>query len=166
VNPRTFELAACGAFQLVDHRALLPDLFTGDEVASFKTFDHLPDLIRRWLRDSDARAAAAAAARRRVLDEHTYVHRMKELLAHLGMSRPDRVSPLLSGARQAGALADRCGDLPVLGSLMREFPANRRVELKDVAERIRSQPSHRALAREELLILMLNEYRSEMRDIL
>jgi spore maturation protein CgeB len=166
VNPRTFELAACGAFQLVDHRALLPELFTGDEIASFKTFDHLPDLIGRWLRDPDARAVAALAARRRVLGEHTYVHRMKEMLAHLGMSRPDRVSPLLSGERQAGALANRCEDIPALGSLMREFPSNRRVELKDVAERIRSKPSHRALAREELLVLMLNEYRSEMRDLL
>src|SRR6185436_7068680 len=27
VNPRTFELAAAGAFQLVDERALLPSLF-------------------------------------------------------------------------------------------------------------------------------------------
>ena len=27
VNPRTFELASCGAFQVIDHRTLLPELF-------------------------------------------------------------------------------------------------------------------------------------------
>ncbi|HEX2055717.1 MAG TPA: glycosyltransferase [Nitrospiraceae bacterium] len=166
VNPRTFELAACEAFQLVDHRTLLPDLFCGDEVVSFKTFDDVPGLVSRWLRDPDARAATAVAARRRVSAEHTYVHRMKEMLAHLGMSRPDRIAPILSGERQAGSLANRCKDIPALGSLMKEFAGNQRVELKDVAGRIRSNSSNRVLAREELLVLMLDEYRSEMRDIL
>jgi spore maturation protein CgeB len=166
VNPRTFELAACGAFQLVDHRTLLPDLFSGEEVASFKTFDRLPELIGRWLGDPDARTAAALAARRRVLAGHTYVHRMKEMLAHLGMSRPDRVGPILNGERQAGPLADRCEDIPALQSLMREFGTTQRVELREIAARIRSKPPNSALAREELLVLMLDEYRSEMRDIL
>jgi spore maturation protein CgeB len=166
VNPRTFELAACGAFQLVDHRTLLPAHFSGDEVVSFQRFDDLPAGIGRWLRDPDARAATALAARRRILQEHTYVHRMGDMLAHLGMSRPDRVSPILSGERQAGTLADRCADIPALGSLMREFAPVQRIELKDVAARIRAKPPNTALAREELLVLMLDEYRSEMRDIL
>ncbi|HET6675576.1 MAG TPA: glycosyltransferase [Nitrospiraceae bacterium] len=166
VNPRTFELAACGAFQLVDYRSLLPDLFTAEEVVSFKTVEELPSLIGRWLADPDARAAAALGARRRVLAEHTYVHRMKEILSHIGMSRPDRVGSILNGERQADALTARCDDIPVLGSLMRGFPSGHRVELKDVAGRIRSKAPHTPLAREELLVLMLDEYRSEMRDIL
>jgi spore maturation protein CgeB len=91
---------------------------------------------------------------------------MKDMLAHLGMSRPDRVCPILQGERQAGRLADRCEDLPALGSLMREFAPNQRVELKDLAGRIRMKPPNTTLAREELLVLMLDEYRSEMRDIL
>jgi spore maturation protein CgeB len=166
VNPRTFELAACGAFQIVDHRTLLPELFTNDEIVAFRTIDDLPRLISRWLRDADARAAAALAARRRVSAAHTYVHRMREMLAHLGMSRPDRVGPILNGERQAVRLADRCEDLPALESLLRGFAGDQRVELKDVAARIRSKPSNAVLAREELLVLMLDEYRSEMRDIL
>ena len=35
VNPRTFELAAAGAFQLVDERSLLGELFGADELATF-----------------------------------------------------------------------------------------------------------------------------------
>lgn len=166
VNPRTFELAACGAFQLVDYRMLLPELFSGDEVVSFKAAEELPSLIRRWLGDADGREAAALEARRRVLAEHTYVHRMREILSHIGMSRPDRVGPILSGARQAGSLTARCDDIPVLGALMQGFPPDHRVELKDVAGRIRSKAVHTPLAREELLVLMLDEYRSEMRNIL
>jgi spore maturation protein CgeB len=166
VNPRTFELAACEAFQLVDHRTLLPELFTDEEIVSFRVSEDLPRVIRRWLDDPDARTAAAAAARRRVSDAHTYIHRMKDMLAHLGMSRPDRVCPILQGERQAGRLADRCEDLPALGSLMREFAPNQRVELKELAGRIRMKPPNTTLAREELLVLMLDEYRSEMRDIL
>lgn len=41
VNPRTFELAAMGAFQLVDRRALMPELFAQDELpplARWKNF--------------------------------------------------------------------------------------------------------------------------------
>jgi spore maturation protein CgeB len=91
---------------------------------------------------------------------------MREMLAHLGMSRPDRVGPILNGERQAVRLADRCEDLPALESLLRGFAGDQRVELKDVAARIRSKPSNAVLAREELLVLMLDEYRSEMRDIL
>jgi spore maturation protein CgeB len=91
---------------------------------------------------------------------------MKDILSHIGMSRPDRVGPVLSGERRAEALTARCGDIPVLESLMRGFAPDRRVELKDVAGRIRSKAAHTPLAREELLVLMLDEYRSEMRDIL
>jgi spore maturation protein CgeB len=166
VNPRTFELAACGAFQLVDYRTLLPELFNGNQIVSFKTVDELPSAIRRWLGEADARTAAAREARRRVLAEHTYVHRMKEILSHIGMSRPDRVGPILNGEREARALAGRCEDIPVLGALMQGFPPDRRVELKDVAGRIRAKAPQTPLAREELLVLMLDEYRSEMRDIL
>lgn len=166
VNPRTFELAACGAFQLVDSRSLLPELFQRDEVVSFRAGEELPAVIRRWLKDPEGRAAAAGAARRRVLAEHTYAHRLKEILAHVGVSHPDRVGLILNGQRQAGALAAQCQDIPALRSLLAEFPPQQRVELKDVAARIRARSATTPLAREELLVLMLNEYRTEMRDIL
>ena len=42
VNPRTFELAACGAFQLVDHRLQLPEFFSEQEMVSFKDFGDVP----------------------------------------------------------------------------------------------------------------------------
>jgi spore maturation protein CgeB len=40
------------------------------------------------------------------------------------------------------------------------------VELKDVAAKIRSKGATTMLKREELMVLMLDEYRSETRDLL
>jgi spore maturation protein CgeB len=51
--------------------------------------------------------------------------------------------------------------LPVL----RQFPASQRVELKDVAAKVRLKGKTAALTRDELLILMLDEYRMESRDL-
>ena len=166
VNPRTFELAACGAFQFVDSRSQLPEFFTDRELVSFRNFDDIPGLVGQWLGDPAARQAMAAAARTRVLGAHTYVHRMRDLLGHIGLSQPDRVGAVLRGDRQQEALLSRCaGDAP-LESLLKAFPAGQRVELKDVAARIRSKGSTASLKREELMVLMLDEYRSETRDLL
>jgi spore maturation protein CgeB len=165
VNPRTFELAACGAFQLVDHRSLLPEFFTPQEIVSFRSFDEVPGLAQRWLGDSASRQATASAAQARVLGSHTYVHRMKDLLAQIGLSQPDRIGAVLRGDRQVEALRSRCAaDLP-LESLLKDCPPGQRIELKDLAAQIRSKGQSAFLKREELMVLMLDEYRSETRDL-
>jgi spore maturation protein CgeB len=165
VNPRTFELAACGAFQLVDHRSLLAEFFTSHEIVSFGSFDEVPRLIQRWLADPIARHATASAAQTRVLNSHTYVHRMKDLLAQIGLSQPDRIGAVLRGDRQIESLRSRCGsDLP-LESLLKGCAQGQRIELKDLAAQIRSKGPSVALRREELMVLMLDEYRSETRDL-
>ncbi|WP_243364474.1 CgeB family protein [Fundidesulfovibrio terrae] len=83
VNPRTFELAMCGAFQLVDERTLLPELFAPDELATFTSMEGLKDGVRRFLAAPEEREAYARRARERALKEHTYQARMKTLLAFL-----------------------------------------------------------------------------------
>ncbi len=81
VNPRTFELAACGAFQLVDHRALLPDLFrVGEELVCFSTLAEARQLISYYLTHADERHAIAARTRARALRDHTYEQRTQEML--------------------------------------------------------------------------------------
>jgi spore maturation protein CgeB len=91
VNPRTFELAACGAFQLVDERALLPALFRpGEEVITFNEVGALPALVREWQARPADRARIASAARRRVLAEHTYEHRMQTLLESICARETER----------------------------------------------------------------------------
>lgn len=165
VNPRTFELAACGAFQLVDDRSLLPDLLTSDEVVSFRRSDDVPRLIRTWLTDTDGRRSHAEAARRRVLREHTYRHRLQELLATVGFSQPDRIGSILRGDRLSAGLKKRAASVPELLPLLNRFPSGQRVELKDLAADIRTRAAGRKLAREELLVLMIDSYRAETKDL-
>lgn len=166
VNPRTFELAACGAFQIVDERTLLPEVFTREQIVTAGRPDDLTPHVRQWLCDEAGRKQMADAARERVLAEHTYVHRMRQLLAQIGVSQPDRVGAMLHGERQAGALMGRSESVPELIPVLAQFATQERVELKDVAARIRSRGTAAVLAREELLILMLDEYRMETRDLL
>lgn len=80
VNPRTFELACMGAFQLVDRRRLLPELFAGDELATFDSMPQCLSLLEHFTACPEERAAFAERARARVLRDHTYQQRMRRLL--------------------------------------------------------------------------------------
>ena len=166
VNPRTFELAACGAFQLTDRRSLMPDLFTTSEIATVSSLDELSGEISRWLHEPEQRRAMAGQARQRVLAEHTYAHRMRDLLSQIGVASPDRIGSILHGDRQAEALASTAAEsFPSLAATLRTFPAGQRVELKQLAAQIRSRGPMGTLSREHLMLLMLDEYRSETKDL-
>jgi len=81
VNPRTLEVPACGGFQLVDRsRGLEKFLAPGREVAVFDNEGQLLEMIDHYLRHPEERQRIAQAGRRRVLNEHTYYHRMEALL--------------------------------------------------------------------------------------
>lgn len=158
VNPRTFEIAACGAFQLVDERRYLPEVFVpGEEVATFASSAELRERIAHYLAHPEERAAIAAAGRRRVLAEHTYTARMAQLLERvLGCDYEDF---LLPRARTHGtaALVDAAGADTALGRYLRrtcgDLPD---VALDDLAVRIRLGEG--ALAEEEEILLFLKQY--------
>lgn len=87
VNPRAFEIAACGAFQLMDHRNDLAAAFVdGQEVATFGSVEELREQIARWTPDPKGRRQVAEAGQRRVVAEHTYEHRMAAACKALGLS--------------------------------------------------------------------------------
>jgi spore maturation protein CgeB len=80
LNPRAYELAACGVFQISDYRAELREIFDG-AVPSFHP-DHLEDVLRAYLQDSPARRYAARQARDKVAP-HTFAARAAQVLADL-----------------------------------------------------------------------------------
>lgn len=81
VNPRTFELAACGAFQLVDERTLLGECFeAGKEVVTFSSLPDLRDKIEHYKSRPEERAVIAAAGRARALRDHSYDRRIEQML--------------------------------------------------------------------------------------
>lgn len=80
VNQRVFDVPAAGAFVLTDHRQQMEDLFEpGREVAFFRDPAEVPELVRRYLDHPAERERIVAAARRRILAEHTYEHRLDTL---------------------------------------------------------------------------------------
>jgi spore maturation protein CgeB len=166
VNPRTFELASCGAFQVVDARTLLPALFDESMMAVIKRPDELLSSVQTFLHEPARRLAMAESSRKRVLEAHTYEHRMKTLLGAVGLACPDRLGAILQGERHGESLISRSGECPELIPMLQQFPSTDRVELVDVAKTIRQKGPEAKLNREELLILMMDEYRQEKRDFL
>jgi spore maturation protein CgeB len=82
VNPRTFEIAGLGGFQLTDTRELLPLHFDlKNEIPVFKSPSSMMDAIKYYVSHESERNEMAANARARVLKEHTYRHRAMEILS-------------------------------------------------------------------------------------
>ena len=84
VNTRTFELAAAGACQVVDHKDELPPLFKpGEEVVVYHDLPGLRRALAYHLAHPDEARAIGENARRRALAEHTLRHRVEEMIATL-----------------------------------------------------------------------------------
>jgi spore maturation protein CgeB len=91
LNPRTYELAACGAFQLSDRRAELDDVFGPARVAAcggdpsvpaiptFTSPEDLEQQVRWWLGHPEERAVAVQNARACV-QGHTFDARVGQLV--------------------------------------------------------------------------------------
>ena len=80
-NMRVFELAAVGTPQLCDAKGDIPRHFTPDkEIVLYRSVAELRERATSLLQDEQRRRALAQAARERALREHTWAHRLEELL--------------------------------------------------------------------------------------
>jgi len=134
VNPRTFELAAAGAFQLVDERSHLVECFEpGKEVITFKNTRELKDLIGYYLNRPNERQVIADRARARALRDHTYDQRIQDMLSVIYSSKFEHLkrreeaggwSKLMRRAEAHPELSARCksaferGEEPILDGLV------------------------------------------------
>jgi spore maturation protein CgeB len=83
---RTFALCSSGVFQLADWREGLDRWLTpGKELDVFRSPQELRAKAERYLGDDSARRHIARAGRLRVLAEHTYAHRLTEMLSPTGL---------------------------------------------------------------------------------
>ena len=84
VNPRTFEICACGGFQLADASAPVERFFEpGVELVTFGSIDEARDKARYFLRHDAERAAIAERGRLRAHAEHTYDQRLAGALGRV-----------------------------------------------------------------------------------
>lgn len=80
-NRRVFELAGIGTVQLCDAKADLERNFApGSEIVSFRNLEELREQARWLLGAPEDRQRIAGRARERALSEHTWRHRLEELL--------------------------------------------------------------------------------------
>ncbi|MCM3746886.1 glycosyltransferase [Paenibacillus pasadenensis] len=86
INPRTYEIAACGTLQMTDVRDDLPRYFTpGRELVTFQTPLDLVSKINYFLENEHERRAIAVRGMLRTMREHTFVSRVGALLNQLGL---------------------------------------------------------------------------------
>lgn len=84
-SPRVFETLACGSFQVVDAKKDVLALFqSGEHLVCFNKIHEVKDLVKYYLNHPQERSKIAQKGHREVLEKHTYVHRIKELLKAVG----------------------------------------------------------------------------------
>jgi spore maturation protein CgeB len=81
-SPRVYEAMACGAFVLADRRKDIDSLFAeGKELAVFDGIAALREKAAHYLAHDEQRIAIAKRGQAAVLARHTYLDRVKQLLA-------------------------------------------------------------------------------------
>jgi spore maturation protein CgeB len=84
VNQRVFDCPGAGGFLLTDNQASLSELFDLEtEVAVYNTLEEAREQLRWFVERPEARKEIAARARKRILGEHTYRHRLEEIVGML-----------------------------------------------------------------------------------
>lgn len=163
VNPRTFEIAACDGFQLVDERSELADLFrTGEEIITFESIADLREKIAYYLAHEDERQLIARKGRERVLSEHTMEHRMTELLIHIFEDQVVSLKQRLADRKDPlDLLIEQAGETTELAEFLEPFRGTQEFSLKTVIAHITKGEG--ALTKPETLMLMVNQLVHEER---
>jgi spore maturation protein CgeB len=95
LNCRAFELAGCGAFQLITARDVLAEHFVpGVELDSFASIEELIEKIRHYLRHPEHTQEVARRGQLRAHTEHTYERRLSEIF-RISLNRNDTQVPPL-----------------------------------------------------------------------
>jgi spore maturation protein CgeB len=83
-NPRLFEAAACGAFQLSDWKEEIDQYFEeGKSIVTYRQIEDVPELVEEYLKKDELRQQIASRARTIAIEKHTYKHRMQTLLGYI-----------------------------------------------------------------------------------
>jgi hypothetical protein len=80
-NMRLFEATGVGTLLITDWKKNLHDMFEpGKEVIAYRTPEECAQMIQYYLEHEDERREIALAGQQRTLRDHTYYHRMQELV--------------------------------------------------------------------------------------
>jgi spore maturation protein CgeB len=106
LNSRPFDVPACGAFLLTDYRPGIEELFeVGKEVIVYHNEEELIDKCRYYYSHPEARNVITLRAMERISQEHTYEHRVRQMiikLSQIGILKSDSPSFHLSSFSKHG----------------------------------------------------------------
>ncbi len=81
-NERTFKIPLCGGFEITDDVACIRDLFVPEkEIIIAKNKQDWFDKIDYYIKNPEKREPIIKAGRRKVMQEHTYHNRVKQIIA-------------------------------------------------------------------------------------
>ncbi|WP_057915691.1 glycosyltransferase [Peribacillus muralis] len=81
INNRTFDIAACGGFQLIPNKPDLDMHFNvSNEIVSYANNENCIELINHFLNNENSRNQYRKNAKERVLNSHTFFHRIQFIL--------------------------------------------------------------------------------------
>lgn len=81
LNTRTFDILACGASEVVDYKKNLEIHFKiGEEIVTFKDNQELLKFVNYYCKNEGLLKDISDKGRRRVLNEHTWVHRVNSII--------------------------------------------------------------------------------------
>ncbi|MBI4687002.1 MAG: glycosyltransferase [Nitrospirae bacterium] len=155
VNPRTFEIASCGGFQLVDRRAELPELFkVNEEIVCFDGIDDLRFKVRHYLDNPGERQEIVQAGKKRILKEHTYELRMKEMITFV-LKNGYEFPKWDSGKNDIESMIEGADENSELGKYLSQFANEASVNLDSIVRQIRKGEG--SFSKTEKIFLLMDE---------
>lgn len=152
VNPRVFDIAACGGFQLCDAIPGVANLFDRDaEVPAYSTIPDLRERITLYLANEDERMQIAKRAHERVIAEHTYAHRAQAMIDRIVDRHGNEI--LRKGIcvqRTVGEIADREESGGALQTYLKGLPADLPFNQASINEAMAQAPNPPATEPEQI----------------
>lgn len=155
INPRVFDIAACGGFQLCDAAKGVESYFDPEtELPLYRNMTELRAKIDHYLARPDERIAVAERARKRALAEHTYAHRAQRMLdLLLPIHGPALVRKGVRVQRTIGDVREDAATPESLRALLRTLPGDERFT-HSAMNRLLAMPRAPKGYAEELFALM------------
>jgi spore maturation protein CgeB len=156
VNPRTFDLAAAGAFQLADRRGQLPEFFIPEEeVATFSSLAEAREKIDYFLAHEEKRREMAGNGRDRCLRDHTYRVRLGEALETLAELCPGRLPQRPRPERPLEQLRQRFPEGHPVQAMLNKVPP----EVEELGQLVDSlRAGEEPLTETEAIFWLLHEF--------
>lgn len=139
INPRVFEIAAAGGFQLCDPCIGLETHFDFDtELPVYRSLPELREKIDYFLTRPEERKAFAGRAKQRALRDHSYANRAQQMIDLLLESHGARL--LKRGVRMqrtVGEVVDHVGRDSELGQYLAQLPQDELFLYDNICEMLR-----------------------------